>query len=116
MDVKTAFLHGTLKEEIYMKVPQGIVCNFENVCKLNISTYGLKQAPRCWFEVFEHAIKEYGFKNSSVDRCIYLKDKDDIKKNMYVLLYDLVIATSDIKGLANFKQYLMTKFRMSARK
>jgi len=59
MDVKTAFLHGTLKEEIYMKVPQGIVCSFENVCKLNKSIYGLKQAARCWFEVFEHALKQW---------------------------------------------------------
>jgi len=57
MGVKTVFLNGTLKEEIYMKVPQGIVCNFKNLCKLNKSIYGLKQSARCWFEVFEHACK-----------------------------------------------------------
>jgi len=115
MDVKTAFLNGTLKEEIYMKVPQGIFCSNEKVCKLNKAIYGLKQAARCWFDVFEQALKGFGFINSPVDRCIYFQDKGDIKKNIYVLLYvdDLVVATLDIETLRNFKQYLMTKFRMT---
>jgi len=115
MDVKTAFLNGTLKEEIYMKVPEGIICNIGNVCKLNKAIYGLKQAARCWFEVFEQALKQCGFKNSPVDPCIYVKDQDDINKNIYVLLYvdDLVIATSNSETMNNFKQYLMTRFRMT---
>lgn len=51
-DVKTAFLHGDLQEEIYMEIPEGVtVKNEENrplACRLNKSLYGLKQAPRCW--------------------------------------------------------------------
>lgn len=115
MDVKTAFLNGTLKEDIFMKIPQGIVCNNENVCKLNKAIYGLKQAARCWFEVFEQTLRDFKFKNSPVDPCIYVKDNGDINKNIYVLLYvdDLVIATSDISVMNNFKEYLKTKFRMT---
>lgn len=71
MDVKTAFLNGKLKEEIYMKVPEGIKCKNNVVCKLNKALYGLKQAARCWFEEFEIALKEKGFQSSPVDRCIY---------------------------------------------
>ena len=48
MDVKTAFLHGDLEEEIYMEQPEGYVKKGKEnlVCRLKKSLYGLKQAPR----------------------------------------------------------------------
>ena len=49
MDVKTAFLNGNLKEEIFMKLPDGIDNDKNLVCKLNKAIYGLKQSARCWF-------------------------------------------------------------------
>ncbi|CAK9800989.1 Copia protein [Anthophora plagiata] len=61
MDVKTAFLNGELKEDIYMKVPQGVMSKSNEVCKLNKAIYGLKQAARCWFEIFEKSLVERGF-------------------------------------------------------
>lgn len=114
MDVKTAFLNGTLKEEIYMNIPEGVQGGNDKVCRLNKSLYGLKQAARCWFEEFEKALKEIGFKNSEVDRCIYFLDRNNVKENIYVVLYvdDLVIATADKRGLNKFKTYLMQKFKM----
>ena len=115
MDVKTAFLNGKLKEEIYMFVPQGLSYGHDKVCKLNKALYGLKQAARCWFEVFERALKDIGFVNSEVDRCIYINDKRDISKNIYVLLYvdDVVIATENTQTMHKFKSYLMGKFKMT---
>ena len=52
MDVVTAFLNGSLKEEIDMKQPEGFVKEGDDelVCKLKKSLYGLKQSPRCWYE------------------------------------------------------------------
>jgi hypothetical protein len=55
MDVKTAFLHGYLEEEIFMKQPEGYVVKEkkELVCKLKKSLYGLKQSPRMWYQKFD---------------------------------------------------------------
>ena len=49
MDVKSAFLHGDLKEEIYMKQPKGFIDDPSLVYRLRKSLYGLKQAPRAWY-------------------------------------------------------------------
>ena len=49
MDVKSAFIHGNIKEEIYMQHPEGFVTNPSLVCMLKKSLYGLKQAPRAWY-------------------------------------------------------------------
>lgn len=114
MDVKTAFLNGTLKEELYMKIPEGIKTENDKVCKLHKSIYGLKQSARCWFEKFDEVLKYYNLKNSEVDRCLFFLDKGSINKNIYVILYvdDLLIATHDKTTMINFKQYLIKQFHM----
>lgn len=115
MDVKTAFLNGILKEEIYMKIPEGMKCKVNSVCKLNKTLYGLKQSARCWFETFDKALREMGFKNSEVDKCVYILDRNNINENVYLILYvdDLVIATKNIERMKSFKEFLMSKFKMT---
>ena len=107
-------LNSTLKEEMYMKLPEGVISQTSQVCKLNKAIYGLKQAARCWFKTFEKILKEKGFESSSVDRCIYVLNKGDVFKNIYVVLYvdDIVIATANKETMTNFKCYLMKQFAM----
>ena len=75
LDVKTAFLHGDLEEEIYMEQPEG----FEEpgkehlVCRLNKSLYGLKQAPRQWYKKFESFMTQHKFSRTSTDHCVFTK-------------------------------------------
>ncbi|GJU17295.1 retrovirus-related pol polyprotein from transposon TNT 1-94 [Tanacetum coccineum] len=73
IDVKSAFLNGKLKEEVYVKQPLGFESNeFPNhVCKLDNALYGLKQAPRAWYETLstfltEHKLLEHDINGSSV--------------------------------------------------
>ena len=60
MDVKLAYLHGVLKEEIYMEQQEGFIAkgNEDKVCKLMHSLYGLKQAGQVWNRTFANMIKK----------------------------------------------------------
>jgi hypothetical protein len=65
-DVKNAFLHGDLEEEVYMETPPGLEDSslVGKVCKLKKALYGLKQSPRAWFERFSWAMQRFGYKQS----------------------------------------------------
>lgn len=116
MDVKTAFLNGDLKEDIYMELPCGLdnESNKGLICKLNKSLYGLKQAARCWFEKLDGELKLIGFKESLADPCVYFIKGNSVQEDIYIVLYvdDLVIITGDMEKLAYIKGVLMKKFEM----
>ena len=72
-DIKNAFLHGELEDEIYMKIPPGyskIQITNNSVCKLKKSLYGLKQSSRAWFEKFSQVIKQSGYSQSNGDHTL----------------------------------------------
>ena len=75
MDVKTTFLNGFLKEELYMMQPEGFVDpkGANKVSKLQRSSYGLVQASRSWNICFDKVIKAYGFIQTFGKVCIYKK-------------------------------------------
>ena len=75
MDVKSAFLNGFLKEELYMMQPEGFVDpkGANKVCKLQRSIYGLEQASQSWNIFFDEEIKAYGFIQTIGEACIYKK-------------------------------------------
>ncbi|CAL9027038.1 unnamed protein product [Prunus brigantina] len=72
-DVKNAFLHGDLKEEIYMDPPPGIPVTSKEgmVCKLRESLYGLKQSPRAWFGRFAASMRKSGYVQSNSDHTLF---------------------------------------------
>ena len=114
LDVKTAFLHGELEEEIYMDQPEGfIVPSKENyVCKLKKSLYGLKQSPRQWYKRFDSFMLLHGFKRSEYDSCVYIKIVDG--SPIYLLLYvdDMLIAAKSRKEITTVKKLLSSEFDM----
>ena len=91
MDVKGAYLNGTLKEEIYMKQPDGFEDGTDNVCQLVKTLYGLKQAGREWNEEFDRKIKSRGFRRLYADACVYLRNKDGHIEIITVWVDDLIL-------------------------
>ncbi|KAE8699949.1 hypothetical protein F3Y22_tig00110569pilonHSYRG00219 [Hibiscus syriacus] len=79
MDVKTAFLHGDLEEQIYMRQPEGFTQprNEHLVCRLKKSLYGLKQSPRQWYKRFDSYMIKIGYNRCEYDCCVYVKSLDD---------------------------------------
>lgn len=112
MDVKNAFLHGELQEEVYMQPPPGLPHEPNQVCKLRRALFGLKQAPRAWFEKFSNAILQYGFTQSFCDSVMFVRSSE--KGIVILLLYvdDMVITGSDLQGITELKSYLSDCFKM----
>jgi len=114
MDVKTTFLNGYLKEEIYMQQPEGFVQEGQEnmVCKLNKSIYGLKQASRQWYMRFDEVIKTHGFIENILDSCIYVKVSG--RHFIILILYvdDILLASSNLTLLHDVKVFLSKHFEM----
>ena len=72
MDVKSAFLHGDLHEEIYMKQPEGYITDPSLVCKLKKSLYGLKEAPREWYSKMDAFLLSQNFQRCRSYPNVYL--------------------------------------------
>lgn len=93
-DVKTAFLNGSLSEEIYMKPPPGSQ-NINGVYKLKKSLYGLKQAARVWNETLHESLVRNGCERNETDNCLYsLTSGGDV---VYLLIHvdDILAATNN---------------------
>ncbi|GJZ02295.1 putative RNA-directed DNA polymerase [Tanacetum coccineum] len=99
LDIQNAFLHGNLKEQVYMKQPPGFIDpqRPNHVCLLHKSLYGLKQAPRAWFERLSKALFDLGFKGSKTDPSLFIYSRGDTL--LYILVYvDDIIVTGNNKG------------------
>ncbi|CAJ2645710.1 unnamed protein product [Trifolium pratense] len=114
LDVKTAFLHGDLVEEIYMHQPEGFLEEGKEnmVCRLKKSLYGLKQAPRQWYMNFESFMHKEGFNKCNDDHCCFFKRY----KSSYIILLlyvdDMLVAGSDMDEIRNLKLQLSKEFDM----
>jgi histone deacetylase 1/2 len=96
LDVKNAFLHGVLEEEVYMRQPPG----YENkgsphfLCKLDKALYGLKQAPRAWYSRLSSKLLALGFFASKSDTSLFIYRKLNVTIYMLIYVDDIIVASS----------------------
>jgi hypothetical protein len=114
LDVKNAFLHGTLTETVYCSQPAGFIdASLPNhVCRLNKSLYGLKQAPRAWYSRFASYLLSLGFTEAKSDTSLFIFHRGS--EMVYLLLYvdDIVLTASSVQLLQRVITALKQEFAM----
>ena len=97
-DVKNAFLHGDLKEEIYMEVPPGFYSQVApgTMCILKKAFYGLKQSPRAWFGRFTKSMVRMGYRQSQGDHTLFVRHSSS---GGVTILLVIIVTGNDIAGI-----------------
>nr|KYP42122.1 Retrovirus-related Pol polyprotein from transposon TNT 1-94 [Cajanus cajan] len=105
IDVKSAFLNGTILKEVYVSQPPG----FENellsshVFKLNKALYGLKQAPHAWYEKLSSFLTNNNFIRGKIDSTLFRKDiKDFIIVQIYI--DDIILRSDPERAIPNLER------------
>ena len=114
MDVKTAFLNGSLEETIYMQQPKGFIKEGQEhlVCKLKRSIYGLKQASRDWNIRFDQAVQSYGFDQSPSESCVYKRSEGNAVVFLVLYVDDILLIGNNVEMLSSVKAWLFKQFDM----
>jgi hypothetical protein len=114
MDVKNAFLHGDLHEEVYMQIPPGFESNHNTgkVLRLHRSLYGLKQSPRAWFDRFRQAMLKRGYRQSNADHTLFYKHANKKVAILIVYVDDIVITGNAIEEISGLKHHLAQEFEV----
>ncbi|CAI7799793.1 unnamed protein product [Closterium sp. NIES-54] len=112
LDFSTAFLQGSLHEEIWLRRPPGFTGSFPagTQWSLRRPVYGLRQAPREWHDTLRTTLASLGFAPSTADPSLFLRT-DTTLPPFCVLVYidDLVFATADNEALAHVKSELQNR-------
>lgn len=97
MDVKGAYLNGTLSETVFMKQPEGYSDGTNHVCQLIKTLYSLKQSAREWNIELDMKLKKYNFSRLQSDDCAYIQKDHDDSEIITIWVDDLLLfTTSDL--------------------
>jgi hypothetical protein len=114
LDVKNAFLHGTLSETVFCCQPTGFtdLAHPDLVCRLHKSLYGLKQAPWAWYTRFATYLTTMGFIEAKSDTSLFIFRRGS--DTVYLLLYvdDIILTASSMELLRRTISALQREFTM----
>nr|GEV63885.1 ribonuclease H-like domain-containing protein [Tanacetum cinerariifolium] len=116
MDVKRAFLYGTIKEEVYVSQPPGFVDpEFPGrVYKVEKALYGLHQALRAWYKTLSTYLLDNGFRKGTIDKTLFIKKiKDDILL-VQVYVDDIIFGSTKRSLSTEFEQLMHKRFQLSS--
>ncbi|KAI3746473.1 hypothetical protein L6452_08907 [Arctium lappa] len=116
MDVKSAFLYGSIEEEVYVCQPPG----FENpsypdrVYKLKKALYGLHQAPRAWYDTLSSYLLENGFERGVIDKTLFIKRKKKDILLVQIYVDDIIFGSTRDNMCKEFEELMHQRFKMSS--
>ena len=112
LDVENAFLHGDLKETIYLQQPPGFVdpAKPDHVYLLHKSLYGFKQTPRAWFHYLSTVLHSLGFQGSKTDPSLFIYSHKGTLLYMLVYVDDIVLTRNNQEAIDKVVQHLSQSF------
>nr|GEY35665.1 retrovirus-related Pol polyprotein from transposon TNT 1-94 [Tanacetum cinerariifolium] len=115
MDVKTAFLNGELKEEVYVSQPEGFVDpdHPTHVYRLKKASYELKQAPRAWYDTLPRFLLDNKFSKGAVDPTLFTRETGKHILLVQIYVDDIIFASTDPRACDIFSNEMSSKFQMS---
>jgi hypothetical protein len=115
MDVKSAFLNGPIKEEVYVEQPPGFEdSEYPNhVYKLSKALYGLKQASRAWYECLRDFLITNGFKVGKADPTLFTKTIANDLFVCQIYVDDIIFGSTNKSTCEEFSRIMIQKFEMS---
>ncbi|GJX37275.1 retrovirus-related pol polyprotein from transposon TNT 1-94 [Tanacetum coccineum] len=115
MDVKTAFLNGPLKEEVYVNQPEGFIDpKFPNhVYRLKKALYGLKQAPRAWYDKLSSFLIKHGFTKGIIDPTLFTRRHGEDILLIQVYVDDIIFGSRNLNFSKHFANLMKNNFEMS---
>ncbi|GJW53541.1 retrovirus-related pol polyprotein from transposon TNT 1-94 [Tanacetum coccineum] len=115
MDVKTSFLNGDLKEEVYVSQPEGFVDldHSTHVYRLKKALYGLKQAPWAWYDTLSWFLLDNKFSKGAVDPTLFTQKTGKHILLVQIYVDDIIFASTDPKACDIFSNEMSSKFQMS---
>jgi hypothetical protein len=115
MDVKSAFLNGPIKEEVYVEQPPSFEDDRypDHMYKLYKALYGLKQAPRAWYECLRDFLIATAFKVGKADPTLLTKTYDGDLFVCQIYVDDIIFGSTNQKSCEEFSKVMMQKFKMS---
>ncbi|GJX14500.1 retrovirus-related pol polyprotein from transposon TNT 1-94 [Tanacetum coccineum] len=109
MDVKTTFLNGPLKEEVYVAQPDGFIDpdHLEKVYRLGKALYGLKQAPRAWYDELSNFLMSEGFTKGTIDPTLFtIRYGEDISL-VQIYVDDIIFGSTNPKFSKRFEKLML---------
>nr|KAJ0204922.1 hypothetical protein LSAT_V11C500296580 [Lactuca sativa] len=115
MDVKKAFLHGVLEEEVFLNQPPGFMDKDhpDYVYRLDKAVYGLKQAPRAWYETLTSYLLENGYRRGAIDNTLFIKNKGSDMVLVQIYVDDIIFGSPNETLSKEFVEIMSQRFEMS---
>ncbi|GJV47324.1 retrovirus-related pol polyprotein from transposon TNT 1-94 [Tanacetum coccineum] len=115
MDVKTAFLNGPLKEEVYVSQPEGFIDPefLDHVYRLKKALYGLKQAPRAWYDKLSSFLIKHGFTKGIIDPTLFTRRHGGDILLVQVYVDDIIFGSTNPDFSKRFANLMKNNFEMS---